>query len=147
VGDYYENALHCSAIRIALPVGMQLHTAIRLFGDSHQRLGYNGHPGKALGGGIKVAQNPQAVGYGGIAYGADLVHCNINGVSPTEENVRNETYPIARYLYFYTIDKPQSMVKAFIDWVLSKEGQRVVKKVGYIPLIEISYSEAMAAGR
>lgn len=85
-----------------------------------------------------IAQSPQAVGYGGIAYGASLVHCNVNGVSPTEDNVRKETYPIARYLYFYTIDKPQGIVKAFIDWVLSKEGQRVVKKVGYIPLFEIS---------
>jgi phosphate transport system substrate-binding protein len=86
-----------------------------------------------------VSQNPQAIGYGGIAYGPDLVHCKINGISPTEENVRKETYPIARYLYFYTIDKPRGTVKAFIDWVLSKEGQRVVKEVDYIPLFGVSW--------
>ncbi|MDZ7343167.1 MAG: phosphate ABC transporter substrate-binding protein [candidate division KSB1 bacterium] len=89
-----------------------------------------------------VTQQPRAIGYGGIAYGASLVHCPINGVSPTEENVRKEMYPIARYLYFYTIDKPRGTVKAFIDWVLSKAGQKVVKKIGYIPLFEISASSS-----
>lgn len=51
----------------------------------------------------EVEKNPQAIGYGGLAYGKNLVHCKINGVSPTDENVREDKYPIARYLYFYTI--------------------------------------------
>jgi phosphate transport system substrate-binding protein len=84
----------------------------------------------------EVEKNPQAIGYGGLAYGKNLVHCKINGVSPTNESVRDDQYPIARYLYFYTIKKPDTTVKSFIAWVLGQEGQRVVKEVEYIPLFE-----------
>jgi phosphate transport system substrate-binding protein len=82
----------------------------------------------------EIEKNPAAIGYGGLAYGEKLVHCKINGVSPTAENVRADKYPIARYLYFYTIKKPEGIVKLLIDWVLSPEGQRVVKEIDYIPL-------------
>lgn len=85
----------------------------------------------------EIGRNPQAIGYGGLAYGKDLVHCNLEGVSPTEENARNGKYPITRYLYFYTLNKPTGAVKAFIEWVLSEEGQSVVKEIGYIPLLDV----------
>ncbi len=85
----------------------------------------------------EIGKNPQAIGYGGLAYGRQLVHCNIDGVAPTEENVRKNAYPIARYLYLYTIQKPQGVVKLFMDWVLSQEGQRLIKEIDYIPLIKL----------
>lgn len=85
----------------------------------------------------EVEKNPRALGYGGIAYGQQLVHCKINGVSPTAEAVRKDVYPIARYLYVYTIKKPEGVTKRFIDWVLGREGQRLVKEAGYIPLFEV----------
>jgi len=85
----------------------------------------------------EIEKNPPAIGYGGLAYGENLVHCKINSVSPTAESVREDKYPIARYLYFYTIKKPEGIVKLFIDWVLSKDGQRVVKEIEYVPLIVI----------
>jgi phosphate transport system substrate-binding protein len=84
----------------------------------------------------KVVQNRGAIGYGGIAYGPNVVHAKIDGITPTEENVRNDTYPIIRYLYLYTIDIPQGKIKGFIDWIM-KEGQKIVKEVGYIPLWEL----------
>ena len=83
-----------------------------------------------------VAAQRGAIGYGGIAYGTQLVHCNINGVAPTAENVRNNSYAIARYLYFYTTQTPRGAVKVFIDWVSSRAGQSVIKRIGFIPLIE-----------
>lgn len=84
-----------------------------------------------------ISENAGAIGYGGIAYGQNLIHCKINDVAPTEENVRNDTYPIVRYLYLYTIDTPRGEVKSLIDWVL-KEGQKIVKQVGFIPLWEVN---------
>jgi len=87
-----------------------------------------------------VAADPHAIGYGGIAYGSNLVHCRINGVMPTEQNVRNDSYPISRYLFFYTIKEPGGNVRKFIDWALSKQGQTVVKQIGYVPLTEIHES-------
>ena len=80
-----------------------------------------------------VFKNRNAIGYGGIAYGENVIHCKINGVAPGEENVINDTYPIIRYLYLYTVDTPRGNMKAFIDWVLN-EGQKIVQDVGYIPL-------------
>jgi len=84
-----------------------------------------------------VAEDARAIGYGGLAYGKNIVHCNVNGVAPTPANVRAGTYPIARYLYFYTMKEPSGAIKAFIDWVLSRDGQSVVEQTGYIPLMEM----------
>jgi len=36
----------------------------------------------------EIEKNPPAIGYGGLAYGENLVHCKINSVSPTAESVR-----------------------------------------------------------
>lgn len=83
-----------------------------------------------------IIENPNAIGYGGIGYGSNLWHCSIDGVRPSEKNVRNDLYPITRYLNLYTIKKPVGEVKKFIDWVISPKGQRIVKEVGYISLWE-----------
>lgn len=78
-----------------------------------------------------------AIGYGGLAYGADIVHCAVDDVEPTAENVRNGSYSIARYLYFFAAQPPEGPIKLFIDWILSNSGQQVVHEVGYIPLWEL----------
>ncbi|MDW7682075.1 MAG: substrate-binding domain-containing protein, partial [bacterium] len=82
-----------------------------------------------------VAKNREAIGYGGSAYGDEVIHVRINGIEPTPENVRNDSYPIIRYLYLVTTDTPRGELKSFIDWTL-KDGQRIVREVGYIPLWE-----------
>lgn len=81
-----------------------------------------------------IETNIYSIGYGGIAYGESIQHAQIDGITATVENVRENIYPISRYLYFYTIDSPKGEVKNFIDWVLSHDGQTVVAKSGYIPL-------------
>lgn len=81
-----------------------------------------------------VLENVNGIGYGGIGYGKNIVHCHINNIAPSEENVRNDRYPISRYLYLYTIRKPFGQARNFIDWILSVEGQRVVESSGYISL-------------
>jgi phosphate transport system substrate-binding protein len=81
-----------------------------------------------------IIKNPNAIGYGGTAYGPEVIHCRIDGVAPTIKNVSRDLYPIARYLYLYTIDTPTGKVKDFIDWILAMQGQALVAKVGYIPL-------------
>ena len=82
----------------------------------------------------EVSRNENAIGYGGIAYSNTVVNCMVNSVVPTEENVRNNKYPLSRYFFFYTIDTPTREIKNFLDWTLSPEGQRIVKNSGYIPL-------------
>lgn len=58
----------------------------------------------------------------------------INEIHPTKENVLNNSYPISRYLRYYTSRKPSGNTKKYIDWVVSLQGQKIVEEMGYIPL-------------
>jgi phosphate transport system substrate-binding protein len=88
-----------------------------------------------------VANDPNGVGYGGAAYGAGAKHLLVKrdesspAIDPTEENVIGQKYPIWRYLYIYVnpaLDKGD--VAAYLNWIRSDDGQKVVKEVGYFPL-------------
>ena len=88
-----------------------------------------------------VARDKGGIGYGGAAYGvgAKALHVSkVEGspaIAPTEENVVNGKYPISRYLYVYlnpAIDKGE--IAAYLNWIRSDEGQKIVKEVGYFPL-------------
>lgn len=57
-------------------------------------------------------------------------------VAPTRENIVNGTFPITRSLLLITNGNPTGDVKAFIDSVLSANGQQIVKEVGYVPVAE-----------
>lgn len=50
------------------------------------------------------------------------------------ENVKSGKYPIARALYQYTNGKPKGMVREFIAFILSSEGQKIVDEMGFYPV-------------
>ena len=88
-----------------------------------------------------VAKDKNGIGYGGAAYGAGARHLAIKkdenspAIDPTEENVVKGTYPIWRYLYVYVnpaLDKGE--IAAYLNWIRSDDGQKIVKDVGYFPL-------------
>lgn len=87
-----------------------------------------------------VLKDPNGIGYGGAAYAKGIreVPVKKDAESPaqvaTPETIKNGSYPVSRFLYFYTRTKPAGEAKAFVDWVLSAEGQKVVSDVGYFPL-------------
>lgn len=83
-----------------------------------------------------VESNKNAIGYGGMGYSGNITHLKINGIEPSENNVRNDSYPIIRYLHYFTTKTPDGEVKRFIDWVLSPSGQSIVRESGYISLWE-----------
>lgn len=85
-----------------------------------------------------ISENVNAIGYGGVGYKEGIVQMRVEGVYPTEENIRNDSYPITRYLHFFVSKTPSGNVKKFIDWTLSPKGQNVIRKSGYIPLWEYS---------
>jgi phosphate transport system substrate-binding protein len=66
---------------------------------------------------------------------AEVKAVRVNGVAPTRDNLRSGTYPLARTLTFATKGEAKPEVKAFIDWVLSKDGQAIVEKVGYTAIV------------
>jgi phosphate transport system substrate-binding protein len=55
-------------------------------------------------------------------------------MSPTPENVLSWKYPISRPLYLYTDGEPNGLVKDFIDYALSDEGQKIVIDTYFVPI-------------
>ncbi|MEI7812552.1 MAG: phosphate ABC transporter substrate-binding protein [Ignavibacteria bacterium] len=87
-----------------------------------------------------VAKDKNAIGFGGAAYakGIKIIKvkedANSTAYLPTEENIKANLYPISRFLFMYTKSRPSGAMKDYIDWILSKEGQDIVTKVGYFPV-------------
>jgi phosphate transport system substrate-binding protein len=88
-----------------------------------------------------VGKTPTGLGYSGMGYKTPAVnwlHVSKKkgepGVEPGVEAARSGTYPISRKLYIYTAGEPTGEAKAFIDWVLSDEGQKIVAAEGFVPL-------------
>lgn len=90
-----------------------------------------------------VANTPSAIGYSGMGYAMPGVktlkiarHKGEPGIAPTAENAKRQKdgYPITRPLLIYTAGEPAGQVKDFLDWILSKEGQKVVLELGYVPV-------------
>ncbi|HAV63318.1 MAG TPA: phosphate-binding protein [Verrucomicrobiales bacterium] len=88
-----------------------------------------------------VGRTPNAIGYSGMGYANESVKtlkvarkAGDPAVAPSIATTHDETYPIARPMYFYTAGEPEPHVKRYIDWVLSPAGQKHVEETGYVPL-------------
>ncbi len=82
-----------------------------------------------------VAQTPGAIGYVGIGYLSKKVKAiTVEGVVCTKATVLSNKYPLSRALYMYTNGKPEGIVKKFIEFVLSKEGKKIVEDEGFVGL-------------
>jgi len=89
----------------------------------------------------EIDQNPNAIGYVGIGFmnnQTKVVAISAKNsdefVYPTIEKVMEGKYPISRPLYLYTNGEPKGLVKDFIDYALSKEGQKVVVETSFVPI-------------
>ncbi|MBK9796042.1 MAG: phosphate ABC transporter substrate-binding protein [Holophagaceae bacterium] len=94
-----------------------------------------------------VGSDRYAIGYSGIGYltsgvrAVPLSDDKKNGGAPFEatyENALSGKYPMARFLYVYINKDPKKpmdpLTREFLKFVLSKEGQEVVVKDGFLPL-------------
>lgn len=88
----------------------------------------------------EVVTNPDAIGYYGMGYlnpknkavavaktAADVY------IVPAEADIRSGAYPIARPLFVYSLDEPQGLVKEFLDFARSPEGQAIVRQTDFVP--------------
>ncbi|MEK6728174.1 MAG: phosphate ABC transporter substrate-binding protein [Candidatus Omnitrophota bacterium] len=89
----------------------------------------------------EVAGNSSAIGYYGMGYISPKQKAiavakdeNSEFVEPKIENVISGKYPISRPLFLYTNGQPQGLVKKFVDFALSKEGQETVLKTDFVPI-------------
>jgi len=55
-------------------------------------------------------------------------------VLPGADDARSGKYPLARKLYLYTIGTPGGSTKAFVDFAMSAEGQKLLADTGYVSL-------------
>ncbi len=58
----------------------------------------------------------------------------LNGIAPTEENVKNGRYVLTREFLFVVREDMPPAVKGFVDFVLSVEGDRILRASGAVPL-------------
>lgn len=92
--------------------------------------------------GIKtVAGNPNAIGYVSIGsaefeakQGVPVKLLPVGGVAASTENIRNQTFPLARPLNLVTKTTPSSLSKEFIDFARSPEVKDLVEKQYFVPL-------------
>jgi len=54
---------------------------------------------------------------------------------PSAENIKKGVYPLSRDLIFLTHGKPKGTVEKFTRFVLSSQGQKIVKDSGYVPIL------------
>jgi phosphate transport system substrate-binding protein len=57
---------------------------------------------------------------------------SIDGMAPTEENIRDGTYPFTVEIYAATAGTKNPRVRELIDWILSPQGQKLIEKTGYV---------------
>lgn len=94
---------------------------------------------------LGVTEDKGGVGYSGIGYKTSGVKAialakkdGQKAYEPSYENVMKGKYPLGRMLYINVVKEPNkplpTLVKEFLKYVLSKEGQEIVVKDGYLPL-------------
>ncbi len=101
-----------------------------------------------------VAEDLYAIGYSGIGYrtsGVKAIQISKKSGGPfygtDADTVLAGKYPLARFLNIYINKSPSKnldpMVREFIKYVLSREGQTIVIKDGYLPLSAKMASRAL----
>ena len=92
-----------------------------------------------------VSQSLNAVGYSGLGYKTSSVRAvplaKAEGEEFIEANEANAiagTYPLSRFLYVYVNKAPNGelapLEREFVKMMLSKQGQEIVFKDGYVPM-------------
>ncbi|AJO23936.1 phosphate ABC transporter substrate-binding protein PstS family protein [Weizmannia coagulans] len=86
-----------------------------------------------------VNETPGAISYLAFSYMNNKVKAlKVDGVEPTEENVKTNKWKIWAYEHMYTKGKAKGLTKKFIDYMLSDEVQKnLVPKLGYMPISEM----------
>ncbi len=92
-----------------------------------------------------ITEDRYGLGYSGIGYSTSGVHMlalaeTAKGpfVEPTQQEAKKGTYPLRRHLYIYINQAPgkplSPLVKEFLTYVYSRDGQADVLKDGYFPV-------------
>ncbi|MBU0481298.1 MAG: phosphate ABC transporter substrate-binding protein [Proteobacteria bacterium] len=102
-----------------------------------------------------VTEDRAGIGYSGIGYRTSGVKAISLGkkmggqvYEPNYKNVLSGKYPLARTLYIYVAKEPNQplplLQKEFLKFILSRTGQEIVVKDGYLPLPSETVSKELA---
>lgn len=97
-----------------------------------------------------IAGNKNAIGY--VSLGSldtsKVKALKIDGTEATGENVKNGTYKISRPFNIATKDDLGETAQDFVNFILSKEGQKIVEQEKFIPLeTSESYTSSNMSGK
>jgi phosphate transport system substrate-binding protein len=85
-----------------------------------------------------VAKNKYAIAYLGIGYvNKSVKPLQVNGITASVQTAMSKEYPFSRELYMYTNGEPQGATAKYLAFVKSAEGQKIVTKEGFVPLVEV----------
>jgi phosphate transport system substrate-binding protein len=96
-----------------------------------------------------VANDIYAIGYCSMgSLNSTVKALTIDGAAPTAANIINGSYQIQRPFYIATKGAPSGLVKDFIEFVLSQEGQEIVSQYGCIAVAQnaLPYAGSKPAG-
>jgi phosphate transport system substrate-binding protein len=90
-----------------------------------------------------VSKNRYAIGYLGMGYvNKSLKPLPVDGIKASVETALSKEYPLSRELYMYTNGEPTGEVAKFIAFVKSADGQKIVAKEGFVPLVTLKKSKS-----
>jgi len=82
-----------------------------------------------------VAGDPYGIAYISLGYvDSTVAPAKIDGAEGTVENVLAGTYPFQRILWMFTNGTPSELSQAYLDYVMSPEGQQIVEEEGFIAI-------------
>jgi phosphate transport system substrate-binding protein len=82
-----------------------------------------------------IAHDPYSVGFISLGLVNEQVRSlDLDGVAANDENIMNGRYKLVRPFLFVSRGEPTGLAKQFVDFVLSEEGQALVKKEGLLPI-------------
>lgn len=83
-----------------------------------------------------VSSTPGAISYVAFSYyDSSFKALKVDGVSPDEINVEDNSWKIWSYEHMYTAAEPDEATKAFIEYMMGEEVQGgLVEQQGYIPM-------------
>ncbi|MDF1514495.1 MAG: substrate-binding domain-containing protein [Anaerolineae bacterium] len=84
-----------------------------------------------------VQENPLAVGYLSSAWLSPGVRAvAIEGIPPGTETIRNQIYPLTRRIDVVSLQEPAGAARTFIEWLLTTEGQELLRNYGFVSILE-----------
>lgn len=88
-----------------------------------------------------LRQSENGIGYIGLGYLADDIKAvpvaketGAQAFLPSLETINSGDYPVARELFLYTPGEPEGVLKLYMDFIFSAEGQQIIEDLQFVPV-------------